>query len=61
MILDAIKKYVKNQKGASAVEYAVILALVVLLSIAILLVLEGQGKVAFNVVGNTVKDFGKIQ
>jgi len=61
MSLDIIKDYLKNQKGATVVEYAVILALVVLLSIAILVILEDQGQVAFNVVGNTVKDFGKIQ
>lgn len=56
-----IKRYLKDQRGATAVEYAVIVALVVLLSIGVIILLEGQSELAFSKVGSTVRGFGKIQ
>jgi Flp pilus assembly pilin Flp len=51
----------KNERGATAVEYAVIVFLVVLAVIVIVKVLERQGSQAFTSVGDKVKNFSSIK
>lgn len=55
-----LRNYLKNEQGATVVEYAVILFFVALAVIAVIVVLQDQSKTAFNVVANTVKNFGRI-
>ncbi len=50
----------RNERGATAVEYAVIVFLVVLAVIVIVKVLERQGTVAFTSIGNKVRNFSSI-
>ena len=57
---DRAKAFLSDQKGATAVEYGVVLAFIVLAAIITILVLEGKSKLVFNVVGNTIGTFGTI-
>ena len=55
-----LRNYLKNEQGATMVEYAVILFFIALGVIVVVVALQDQSKTAFNVVANTVKDFGRI-
>gem|GEM_PF-3568051 len=59
-LLKKTNNLLTDQRGATAVEYGVVLAFIVLAAIVTILVLEGKSKLVFTTVGNTIGTFGTI-
>ena len=60
-IKEKIADLLFDEEGATAAEYAVIIVGLILAVIAVVAVLEMLSKTAFNSVGNTAGQFGKIE
>jgi pilus assembly protein Flp/PilA len=57
-ILQSCVNFLKNEDGPTAVEYAVMLALIVVVCIAAISALGSNASNTFNMVGNTVNTTG---
>lgn len=56
-----LKNYLKNDRGATVVEYAIILFFIVLAVVVVVIALQGESKLVFNAVANKVQSFGTIE
>jgi len=60
-ISSRISKFLSDQRGATATEYAVILAGLVLAILGVVFFLQAQSETIFNSVGGQAGQFGKIE
>jgi pilus assembly protein Flp/PilA len=54
--LQSVKRFMKNEDGPTAVEYAVMLALIIVVCITAISSLGGSAKDKFQSVGDTIKN-----
>ena len=58
-IKNFFKRFIQEEEGATAVEYAVMIVLIIVVCLGVITLLGGEVKNAFNTVANSLRDAPK--